>query len=145
MRLVAEVIRDGETWSILGSIDLRSRSFLEHIPSMENASALSDNLIAGAAAYDAKNWREAFTFLQPVAAAGCGTAATMIGTIYHLGLGVDPSTSEARRWYEIAAARGEALAAWNLGVMLESAGDPESAAWKERALEAGFDLIPLLK
>lgn len=90
-------------------IDDRARTFVEDVATQSIAAELAERRMSGALEYDAKNWARALVLLEPVALAGCADVATMIGTIYQLGLGCGVSVAEARRWYERAAGQGMRL------------------------------------
>ncbi len=109
------------SWDVIGSVDGSARVFLRHVAREEDARAFADSLRGGLLSYDRGRWTDALQELRPVAEAGCSDARTMIGTLYQLGLGVEVDQDAARVWYELAASRGDALAAWNLGTMLSGA------------------------
>ena len=58
------------------------------------------NLTAGLAAFEAKDYVEAFKLLMPVAEEGNAEAQCIIGSIYDLGLGAESNIIEAIRWYK---------------------------------------------
>jgi TPR repeat protein len=93
---------------------------------------------------DSAHFVEAWELLLPLAQAGLAEAQTLIGCMYDLGLGTEPSASEAAWWYERAAAQGDGGAASNLCSLHQTGrfGDPderEIRRWWKRATELGFN------
>lgn len=69
----------------------------------------------GLAAYDAGDYRRAFTEWQPLAESGDSTAQVAVAGLYLSGQGVRADVAEALRWYHRAAEGGNAVAQLNLG------------------------------
>jgi hypothetical protein len=73
--------------------------------------AVSADFEAGLRAYEAKDYRKAFKVWQEAARAGSAKAQLRLGHLYEAGQGVPQNFVEAHRWYNLAAAEGEASAA----------------------------------
>lgn len=58
------------------------------------------NLIAGLAAFEAKDYTNAFKLLKPIAERGNAEAQCIIANMYHLGLGLERDVLEAVKWYK---------------------------------------------
>jgi len=74
-----------------------------------------------------------------------GSSSTLLGDLYFHGRGVAQDADQARRWYEIAAARGHAHAQFMLGVIYQQgrgvAPNVDAArGWYESAAAAGSSL-----
>ncbi|NJN13853.1 MAG: sel1 repeat family protein [Richelia sp. RM2_1_2] len=78
------------------------------------------NLSAGLAAFEAKNYVEAFELLKPLAEKGNAEAQCIIGSIYDLGLGRESNALEAVKWYKKSASQGYGVASNNLGTIYYS-------------------------
>jgi len=62
---------------------------------------------------------QAAELLRPAAEGGDGEAAMFLGNMYLYGRGVEPDTSQARRWLELAAQQGRIDALYNLGAIYD--------------------------
>lgn len=108
------------------------------------------NLIAGLAAFEAKDYTNAFKLLKPLAAQGDAEAQCIIGNMYDLGLGLERDILEAVEWYRKSAEQGYGLASNNLGTIFKSGreGIPmervESNKWYQKARDQGFMHSPLI-
>lgn len=107
------------------------------------------NLSAGLAAFEARNYTNAFELLMPLAEVGNAEAQCIIGNMYDLGLGTDSNTSEAVKWYQKSSEQGYGVASNNLGTIYHSGreGIPESKTeaqkWYRKAREQGFMHSPV--
>lgn len=109
--------------------------------------AVRADAAAGWRHYLASNYAGAYAVLQPLADAGDTAAQYYLGTLYQHGHGVARDPRAAMAWYERAARRGHAEAAFALAFLLyygAGAGEraivatPEAAApWLEIAAEQG--------
>ena len=101
----------------------------------------------GQAAYDNQDYSKAFGILLPHAEEGLAEAQCMIGSMYHLGLGIHVNGAMAVTWYRRAAEQGHPLAYHNLGCLYHTGvpdlqPDPEKATeCYRKAEEHGFDMI----
>ncbi len=107
------------------------------------------NLEEGLAAFEAEHYTKAFSLLKPIAEQGDAEAQCLIANMYHLGLGLERSISEAIKWYARSAKQGYGLASNNLGGIF-TAGDDGVAPgleltkkWYHLAREQGFLHTPL--
>lgn len=80
------------------------------------AAPMEDVYQRGYALAKAKDFTAAEPLLRQAAQAGHPGAQTAIAEFYSFGLGVPQSKAEARRWYERAAAQGDANALYNTGL-----------------------------
>lgn len=71
------------------------------------------------AAYRSGDFARAHEGFLPLATAGDPRAQTILGIMYANGEGVPQDSTEAARWYRLAAQAGYASAQYNLGVLLE--------------------------
>lgn len=107
------------------------------------------NLIAGLAAFEVKDYANAFKLLKPLADQGDAEAQCIIGNMYDLGLGLETDSLEAVEWYKKSAGQGYGLASNNLGTIFKSGreGIPmdqlESNKWYQKARDQGFMHSPL--
>ena len=111
---------------------------------MSGASA--NDLDAGIAALNRKDYPLAFQLLAPLARNGSAAAQLRLGLLYYHGHGVRESDTEARAWFERAARQGNSEAQFQLGNMyaygLIEAGrgedhDRQSAQWYFEAARQG--------
>ena len=58
------------------------------------------NLTLGLAAFEAKDYLNAFRLLKPMADQGNAEAQCLIGNMYQLGLGLERNVLEAVKWYK---------------------------------------------
>lgn len=102
------------------------------------------NLTAGLAAFEAKDYTNAFKLLKPIAEGGNAEAQCIIANMYHLGLGLETDVLEAVEWYTKSAAQGYGLASNNLagvfaigdqGIAINRA---EAKKWEQKAKDQGF-------
>lgn len=106
------------------------------------------NLLEGLAAFEAKDYTQAFRLLKPLADQGDAEAQCLIANMYHLGLGLDTDISEAIQWYQRSAEQGYGVASNNLGGILQTGehGDAlapvEAQKWYQKAREQGFCHTP---
>lgn len=70
-------------------------------------------------AFSDKDYGTALTLLKPLADAGVAEAIGMLGLAYHRGSGVEPDGIKAIELLEKAVEMGDALAAYNLGVLYQ--------------------------
>lgn len=102
------------------------------------------NLIAGLAAFEAKNYAEAFKLLMPIAEEGNAEAQCIIGNMYDLGLGTDSNLHEAIRWYKKSSEQGYGVASNNLGTIYYSGREgidinrTKASEWYQKARKQGF-------
>jgi TPR repeat protein len=73
----------------------------------------------GTALYDRRDYRRAFAAYSEAANLGHPRAMTVLGTMYHDGLGVPKDMGRAVQWYTQAAMRGNRGAQYSLGAMYE--------------------------
>jgi TPR repeat protein len=116
--------------------------------SSNNTSAVSSidpdtALKTGLEKYRANKYDEAFPLLLRAGNAGKSEAAFYVGYLYDQGFGVSQDYVLARKWYEQAAATGDAVALNNLGVLYGlGRGVPADARialdWYRKAAAAGF-------
>jgi uncharacterized protein len=95
-------------------------------------------------AMQAKDFSRALRIGHTLADRGEGRAQFLIGTIYHLGLGLSSDYAEAAKWYRKAAEQGDAGAQLRLGVLyFRGAGVTqdyaETVKWLSKAAEQGSD------
>jgi TPR repeat protein len=79
--------------------------------------ARANDLEAGIAAMNRKDYPTAFRLLEPLAKSGNAQAQLRLGLMYFHGHGVRESDAEAMRWFERAARQGVAEAQFQLGNM----------------------------
>jgi TPR repeat protein len=107
------------------------------------------NLLEGLAAFEAKNYTQAFDWLKPLAEQGDAEAQCLIANMYHLGLGLDGDISEAIQWYQRSAEQGYGVASNNLAGIFKTGehGDApdsvEAKKWFQKAREQGFCHTPV--
>lgn len=99
-----------------------------------------EQLARGMAAFNARDYREAFRTLKPLAEQDMIEAGYYVGVMYDTGKGVSRNDAEAFRWYRKAAEQGYGPAQNSLGVMY-SAGrgvarnNVEAWKWYRRAAD----------
>jgi TPR repeat protein len=102
------------------------------------------DLTAGLAAFEAKNYTNAFKFLKPIAEGGDAEAQCIVANMYHLGLGLKRDVLEAVKWYKKSASQGYGVASNNLagifaigdrGISIDRV---EAKKWYRQAREQGF-------
>lgn len=99
-------------------------------------------------AYDHGEYERALQLLRPLAENGSSEAQCMVGSIYHLSLGVPCDGDEAVKWYRRAAEQGHPVALNNLGTLYRTGlpGVPidnqQAGECYRKAVEAGFQMIP---
>ncbi|WP_009632867.1 tetratricopeptide repeat protein [Synechocystis sp. PCC 7509] len=102
------------------------------------------SLKAGLAAFEAKNYHDAFKLLKPIAERGDAEAQSIVANMYHLGLGLEKDVLEAVKWYKKSAAQGYGIASNNLagifaigdrGIAIDQA---KAEKWYQEAREQGF-------
>jgi TPR repeat protein len=74
----------------------------------------TESLTSGIDAFKSKNYLEALRILEPLAFGGNAEAQCIMGSIYHLGLGVEINGAEAVKWYSLSSSQGNAIASNNL-------------------------------
>jgi hypothetical protein len=74
---------------------------------------------AAEAAFQKNRYPAALRLARPLADAGTARAQTLLGLIYHHGLGVTKNDAEAMKWFRLAAEQGDAEARFHLGVMYD--------------------------
>ncbi len=92
----------------------------------------------GQAFYDAGEYRKAFDSWHPLAESGDMRAQFGLGSLYHLGEGVDQEDKIATRWFKAAAEQGHVGAQYNLGNAYRHGrgveqNDVEAARWWKMA------------
>lgn len=101
---------------------------------------LEERLARAIAAFDERNYPEAFRKLKPLAEQDVPEASYRVGIMYDTGKGVPRSDAEAVKWYRKAAEQGYSPAQNSLGVMYGtgrgvSRNDGEALKWYHRAAE----------
>ena len=102
------------------------------------------NLTSGLAAFEAKNYLDAFELLKPIAERGDAEAQCIVANMYHLGLGLERDVLEAIKWYEKSAEQGYGVASNNLaGIFAIGDGSIvvdsiEAEKWYQQARKQGF-------
>lgn len=72
------------------------------------------NLVEGLAAFEAKDYTQAFYVLKPLDDQGNAEAQCLIANLYYLGLGIDRDIPKAVLWYQRSADQGYGVAFNNL-------------------------------
>jgi hypothetical protein len=106
------------------------------------ASPAWGKLDPGVIAYLQGDYATALRECRPAAEQGNAVAQTILGVLFHQGLGVQQDVQEARRWYLLAAEQGLASAQYYLGrLYFESKGvqwDPVQAfMWMDLSASQG--------
>ncbi|MFQ5995544.1 MAG: protein kinase [Acidiferrobacterales bacterium] len=101
---------------------------------------LEERLASAIAAYNARDYPEAFRELKPLADQGIPEASYHVGVMYDTGKGVARSEAEAFKWYRKAAEQNHSEAQNSLGVMYASGrgvprNDGKAFQWYRRAAE----------
>lgn len=102
------------------------------------------NLTAGLAAFEAKDYTNAFKLLKPIAERGDAEAQCIVANMYHLGLGLEKNVLEAVEWYKKSAEQGYGVASNNLSGIFRvgeqgiSMNRAEAEKWHQKAEEQGF-------
>jgi uncharacterized protein len=84
---------------------------------VSNGVAFAGPLEDGIAAFNRGHYETALRLLKPLAAQGNAAAQDFVGVMYANGQGVPHDYEEAAKWFRIAAEKGDAHAATNLGSM----------------------------
>lgn len=98
--------------------------------------------------YWSQDYVETYALLAPLAVAGNHIAQSAIGSMYHMGLGVEINATEAIYWYKESASRGSTLACNNLHTIYLSGwyeipqDEAEAQQWHEKAKQRGFFGFP---
>ena len=94
----------------------------------------------GLKAYEEGYYTKAFRLLLPLAEAGSVDAQCSVGSMYHLGFGVETDLDKAIKWYSLAGEQGHPVAQNNLGMIYRfREGCQEKAVkWYRLAAEQGF-------
>ena len=107
-----------------------------------------DNAVAfnkGLAAYNAGNFKKAYTYWRPLAQQGEAESQTRMGYLFEHGKGVEKNYQQAVDWYQKAATQGEPAAQFNLGVMYRKGrgvnkDDKVARQWYEKAAGQGHPI-----
>lgn len=96
----------------------------------------------GLAAYNAGDYKAAYTFTLPLASQGNPAAKNLLGMMYELGKGVPQDLARSVGYYREGAKQGDPYAQYNLAVSFDSGtGVPqnyrEAVRWFRRAAEQG--------
>lgn len=97
----------------------------------------------GREAYDKQDFATAWKELEPAAKQGNADAMYLVGSMYHMGMGVAPSYKDAAEWYRKAADAGKIDAIFTMGIVHEGGiGVPrnltEAANWYKKSADRGF-------
>ncbi|MBE9041865.1 sel1 repeat family protein [Oscillatoriales cyanobacterium LEGE 11467] len=93
--------------------------------------------------YDAGHYDRALQLLLPLAGKGNPEAQSIIGSIYHLGLGtIEPNKLEAEKWYTLASQKGHGLASNNLATLVSSRDRQRAKELYQLARTQGFIHAP---
>ena len=102
------------------------------------------NLTLGLAAFEAKNYLNAFELLKPIAEQGDAEAQCIVANMYELGLGLEQDVVEAVKWYKKSAQQGYGIASNNLGTIFTIGYGSividriEAEIWYQQARKQGF-------
>ena len=116
-------------------------------PDTTNRTQLIAQAQSGAAAqyglayqsYAGRDYARALDLLRRPVLAGYAPAGLLLGYMYETGAGVKPDLAEARQWYETAAATGDPIGLFNVGVIAVRQRDNGAAATAFRAAgEKGY-------
>ncbi len=104
---------------------------------------MPDRYQAAAAAFQKGDYVSALKMWRKLARGGDAVAQYNLGVLYRSGTGVEPSDSEAHRWFMKSAEKGTAAAEFEVGKAFETGqGAPRSLSlavtWITRAAEQGF-------
>jgi hypothetical protein len=97
----------------------------------------------GREAYDKKDYPTAWKELDPLAKQGNPDAMYLVGSMYHMGMGVPASYKDAAEWYRKSADAGKIDAIFTMGIVYEGGiGVPRNGAeafsWYKKSAERGF-------
>ena len=94
--------------------------------------------------YDAQNYDRALELLRPLADSGNSEAQSMVGSIYHLGLGsTEQNEAEAEKWYVLASKQGHGLASNNLATLVSHRDRQRATELHQLATTQGFLHTPI--
>ncbi len=102
------------------------------------------DLTAGLAAFEAKNYTDAFKLLKPIADWGDAEAQCIVANMYELGLGLERDVLEAVRYYKKSAKQCYGVASNNLGTIFTigngtiAVDSTEAEKWYQKARKQGF-------
>lgn len=111
-------------------------------PASLNQAATTEDTSKCHTAFEAQNWKEAWTFCPVSAESGDAISQSMIGYMHDQGLGAPKNAVEAVKWFRKAAEQGEVTAQSNLAIAYENgtgvAQNPsEAILWYRKAAEQG--------
>ncbi|MCC6467862.1 MAG: sel1 repeat family protein [Alphaproteobacteria bacterium] len=97
----------------------------------------------GREAYEKQDFAAAWKELDPLAKQGNADAMYLVGSMYHMGMGVPPSYKDAAEWYRKSADAGKIDAIFTMGIVYEGGigvprNGPESFAWYKKSADRGF-------
>ncbi len=104
----------------------------------------ANNYQEGVAAFNSGQDAKAFQILKPLADSGDAKSQNMVGFLYFMGYGVDPSKKQATKYYQMAAEQGYADAQYNLarqylnGYGVEKS-TTQAIKWFEKAAALGIE------
>ena len=102
------------------------------------ALAATPNVKSGVEAWQKGNHAGAVAIWRNLAEKGDADAAFNLGQAYRLGRGVPADSSQAKRWFEVAANKGHVDAQVSLGLLLFDSGERGMAMnWLQKAAEKG--------
>ena len=107
------------------------------------APALAQDFNRGYFAYSQGDYETALAEWQPLAERGFTLAQYNLGRMYYRGEGVEQNFTEAKKWFDLAAAQQYAPAQASLAVLYEkgqgvTADHKEAVKWYEFAAEQGY-------
>ncbi|MCC7045838.1 MAG: sel1 repeat family protein [Alphaproteobacteria bacterium] len=97
----------------------------------------------GREAYEKQDFATAWKELDPLAKQGNADAMYLVGSMYHMGMGVSPSYKDAAEWYRKSADAGKIDAVFTMGIVNEGGvGVPrnltEAFNWYKKSADRGF-------
>ena len=97
----------------------------------------------GKEAYDKKDYAAAWKELDPLAKKGDRDAQYLVGSMYHMGMGVPASYKDAAEWYRKSADAGKVDAIFTMGIVYEGGvgvarNVPEAVNWYRKSAERCF-------
>jgi TPR repeat protein len=102
------------------------------------AIAATPTVKAGVEAWQRGDHAGAVAIWRNLAEKGDADAAFNLGQAYRLGRGVPSDSSQAKKWFEVAANKGHVDAQVSLGLLLFDSGDRATAMnWLQKAAEKG--------
>lgn len=102
------------------------------------AAANAPTVKAGVEAWQRGEHAEAAAIWRNLAEKGDADAAFNLGQAFRLGRGVPADSAQAKRWFEVAAAKGHVDAQVSLGLLLFDSGDrPVAMNWLKKAADKG--------